>query len=125
MKVQDALPDVLGVLAVRERKTSRFLLFDENDSLIGWENQATGAGRKVREPGEVRRYAFSGMYTLNPQIRNYFPETDGEFSIITAFMNAVEDGKNLVASQHNDYWIDIGTPEKLRELDAYLVSRKC
>lgn len=111
--------DVLATLAVRDRETQRYLLFDEQDCLIGWENQATGAGRTVREATEVRRYAFSGMYVISSDIQQFFPDED-EFSIITAFMNAAEEGKKIVAHKHDGYWIDVGTPEKLEELDGYL-----
>ena len=35
-------------------------------------------------------------------------------------MNAAEDGKKIRGLMHDDYWIDVGTPEKLLELNKYL-----
>ena len=42
-----ARPDALAVLLVSERKTSRYLLFDDDMRLVGWTNVRTG---EVRSP---------------------------------------------------------------------------
>ncbi|MDO4929901.1 MAG: nucleotidyltransferase family protein [Bacteroidales bacterium] len=56
-------------LMVSERQTTRYLLFDDNNRLMGWTNVQTG---EVRTPhadldlSRLRRYAFSGIHCFSP-----------------------------------------------------------
>lgn len=58
-------------LLVSERQTQRYLLFDEENRLVGWTNVATG---QVRSPyskldvARCRRYAFSGIQLFSPRL---------------------------------------------------------
>ncbi len=106
----------LGTLAVMTRPTRRHLLFDETSSLIGWENSGAPA-TMVRESPAPRRAAFSGIQILNPRVFDYFKAHHGEFSIISAYLSAVEAGEKLESfDMSSSYWIDMGTPENLDEL---------
>lgn len=61
----------LATLVVSDRKTSRYLLFDEDMRLVGWTNTSTG---EVRSPfpgldaSQCRKYAFSGIHVLSDRV---------------------------------------------------------
>ena len=72
-------------LAVRERETSRYLLFNETMQLSGWENRSTGE-RKITRPCErYQSFAFSGIQILSPGIFPLITET-GKFSLTELYL---------------------------------------
>lgn len=103
----------LASLAVHERETSRFLVFDE-DGLVGWENVATGQSRKVREPaGEARRFAFAGIHAVDPRFLDRIEER-GVFSILTPYLRLSAAGERIAPHDVTGArWLEVGTPERL------------
>lgn len=61
--------DAESTLLVSERKTSRYLLFDDDYHLHGWINKSTGevkpAGFDYRET-KYRELAFGGIHIISP-----------------------------------------------------------
>jgi NDP-sugar pyrophosphorylase family protein len=103
----------LATLAVSERQTSRYLLFDEQDLLCGWKNVKTGALRMARQPqGEIRALAFSGYHYLQPDILDLIEET-GKFSIIELYLRLAARQKIRAFDHSGAHWEDMGRPEKL------------
>lgn len=100
--------DVL--MAVRDRETVRKLCFD-NKRLCGWKNKNTGElwGREGKE------FAFSGIQIIDPDLLKIMPL--GKFSIIEYYVS-IADKKKIIAYDHSDgMWMDLGTPERLREAE--------
>lgn len=63
--------DDLATLVVSERKTSRYLLFDDGMRLVGWTNTTTGEVRSPfpdLDPAGCRRYAFSGIHIISDRV---------------------------------------------------------
>lgn len=59
----------LATLAVTDRSTSRYFLFDDRDELCGWRNAATGQERMARTSGATLvQKAFSGIHVIEPAI---------------------------------------------------------
>ena len=64
-------PDAVATLAVSRRKSSRYLLFDDDMRLAGWMNGKTG---EIRSPfgridaARYHRYAFSGIHILSHNV---------------------------------------------------------
>ncbi|MDO5443197.1 MAG: sugar phosphate nucleotidyltransferase [Bacteroidia bacterium] len=61
-------PGALAVLLVSERKTQRYLLFDDDMKLVGWTNIATGEVRSPYpslDPSRCRKLAFSGIHLVS------------------------------------------------------------
>lgn len=108
-----AASDALAALAVHERDTSRFLLFDDA-GLLGWENEATGRSGRAREPrGDVRRFAFSGIHAIEPRFLDLVPDR-GVFSIVDAYLRLSAGGERIVAHDVTGAsWFEIGTPQRL------------
>ena len=105
--------DALATLAVKNRETSRYLLFDHEMKMQGWENRKTG--EKII-PGDVTHdltpLAFSGIHVMSPEILKLFTES-GKFSIIDTYLRLCKD--QLIKAYRHDQglWIDAGKPEGL------------
>src|SRR5690606_16189288 len=58
----------LATLAVNDRDTTRYLLFDEG-GLCGHGNESTGREVQAREPvGRTERFGFCGIHVISPSI---------------------------------------------------------
>lgn len=110
----------IGTLATMDRPTGRHLLFDGDNALVGWENKDVPPVL-IKNSEQVRKAAFSGIQVLHPEIFEYMKSHDGDFSTISAYLTAAEAGEKLYSfDMSHAYWIDMGTPEKLRELQGTL-----
>lgn len=109
--------EALATLAVRDRQTSRYLLFTKKNRLRGWKNKKTGE-TKIANPGNdsLTPLAFSGIQIISPKIFELFIE-NGAFSIIDTYLRLCEKHR-IVAYQHDHTtWIDVG---KIQNLDIKL-----
>jgi NDP-sugar pyrophosphorylase family protein len=95
----------LATLAVQSRKSSRYLLFDEQGRLCG------------RRSGEMdvhlRELAFCGVHVVSPTIFAKMTE-EGAFSIIDCYLRLAGEEKIVAFRADEYYWRDLGTPEKVR-----------
>jgi NDP-sugar pyrophosphorylase family protein len=103
----------LATLAVHERETSRFLLFDA-DGLLGREDVAAGSAERARPPrGAVRRFAFAGVHAIDPRFLDLVEER-GVFSILDPYLRLVAAGERVLPYDVTGApWLEIGTPERL------------
>lgn len=108
-----AASGALAALAVHQRDTSRFLLFDDA-GLLGWENEATGrSGRARASSGDVRRFAFSGIHAIEPRFLDLVHDR-GVFSIVDAYLRLSAMGERIVPHDVTGAsWFEIGTPQRL------------
>ena len=58
----------LATLAVSNRNTSRYFLFDRQDILCGWRNVKIGEEKIVRDADILYQKAFSGIHVINTQL---------------------------------------------------------
>ena len=124
-------PEEMGIVVVSERKTQRYLLFDEENRLCGWTNVATGeikGDEAMRRKGDeaIKRLAFSGMQVLNPRIfecMDAVVEQKGEkFSLIDLYLN-IADKEVLRAYVPEDYrMMDVGKIDQISEAEAFAQS---
>ncbi|MCF7825715.1 MAG: NTP transferase domain-containing protein [Candidatus Marinimicrobia bacterium] len=110
----------LATLAVAKRETSRYLRFDEDKNLCGWENRTTG--EKVSwNTKSYEKLAFNGVQVVSPKLFDYMTEFGNVFSTIPVYLKAAEAGEKIKAfPMDHAYWIDIGAVEKLEELRKHL-----
>jgi NDP-sugar pyrophosphorylase family protein len=117
--------DALATLAVQDRQTSRYLLFDEHGQLCGRsagrvekaENLKVEIGKSelVRPAREVQALAFSGIHILSPRLFAKIRE-EGAFSIIDSYLNLAAQGEKIVAFHADEYeWRDLGRPESIAQ----------
>ena len=103
--------DSLATLSVRSRETKRYLLFDANMRLCGWENIATAEKRIAFPTAATQPYAFSGIHAISPQL---LPLLDkGRFSIIDTYLKLAAEHPISGRVDHSLLWADAGKPESL------------
>ncbi|MGD9930382.1 MAG: nucleotidyltransferase family protein [Mangrovibacterium sp.] len=105
----------LASLVVRNRKTSRYLLFDPENQLTGWKNEITGE-QKICRPHQIdfsTPLAFSGIQIIQPRLLDLMTET-GKFSIIDLYLRLAATEKILAFTDADSIWMDLG---KYKQLD--------
>lgn len=107
-------------LAVMERKSSRYFVFDEENFLVGWKNEKTEESKVVRKPiGKIKLMAFSGIQIVEPKIFKYFPDKD-IFSLVDLYLAAARQGKVTAFNHTDDIWFDLGKKENLPKAEKIL-----
>ena len=95
----------LATLAVQDRQTSRYLLFNEQGLLCG----RSGA----RDPN-FQSLGFAGIHVISPLLISMM-SGEGAFSIITSYLDLAARGERIVAFRADEYaWKDVGKPENLK-----------
>jgi mannose-1-phosphate guanylyltransferase len=107
----------LATLAVQERETSRYLLFDEQHYLCGRRTGGDQASRLVRPAQQVEALAFSGIHIISPRIFSQLTE-EGAFSIIDSYLRLAARGEKILAFRADkNYWRDLGRPENVAQAE--------
>ena len=107
----------LATLAVRERQTTRYLLFDENSELCGRKTGPDGQTDLVRRTPQVRALAFSGIHVISPRLFPLMTE-EGVFSIITPYLRLAARGEKILAFRSDEYqWRDLGKLDDVMQAD--------
>ena len=102
--------EALATLAVQDRETSRYLLFDERQ-LCGRQAGRNQPPELVRPAQQLQAWAFSGIHIISPRLLTMMTE-DGAFSIITSYLRLAAQGEKILAFRADKYyWRDLGTPE--------------
>ena len=105
----------LATLAVQDRETSRYLLFDEKLQLCG---RQAGGGQKdevVRPSPQMRALAFSGIHVISPRLLEKMTE-EGAFSIIDSYLRLAGSGVRILGFRADGYsWRDLGRPENVEQ----------
>jgi NDP-sugar pyrophosphorylase family protein len=103
----------LATLAVQDRTTSRYLLFDEAGQLCGRRAGPDGESETVRDCTDPQPLAFSGIHVLSLRLLNRMSE-EGAFSIIGTYLRLAGEGEKIMAFRADEYaWRDLGKPESL------------
>ncbi len=82
----------LATLAVQERKSSRYLLFDEQNQLCGRRLVKEEKTEVVRPSQQMTELAFSGIHVISPRIFPLLTE-EGIFSIVPAYLRLAGQGE--------------------------------
>lgn len=105
----------LATLAVQNRETSRYLLFDQALHLCG---RRSGRDQKVewaRPSQPVQALAFSGIHIISPRLLAMMTE-EGAFSIITTYLRLAGAAETILAFPADEYyWRDLGKPENVTQ----------
>jgi mannose-1-phosphate guanylyltransferase len=105
----------LATLAVQERKTSRYLLFDGRNQLCGWRAGRDQGDEIIRSSPETQALAFSGVHVISPLLLTRLTE-DGAFSIITPYLRLAGEGEKILGFRADEYyWRDLGKRENLEQ----------
>src|SRR6202011_3748029 len=105
----------LATLAVQQRETSRYLLFDEQLQLCGRRVGREGNPEIVRAAPKTEALAFSGIHVISPRLLTLMKE-EGIFSIIDSYLRLAGNGQKIIAFRADDYyWRDLGRPADLQQ----------
>ena len=98
----------LATLAVKARKTSRYLLFDQQLQLCGRQTTLAQKTELVRPAEQVEALAFSGIHIISPRLLSMMAE-QGAFSIISFYLRLAAQGEKILAFRADEYyWRDLG-----------------
>jgi len=107
----------LATLAVQERESSRYLLFDEQGELCGRRIGRDQEPELVRSTPKLQALAFSGIHMISPRLLTEMTE-EGVFSIIATYLRLAGQGEKILAFRADEYyWRDLGKPEDLRQAE--------
>ncbi len=117
----------LATLAVQNRETSRYLLFNHDLQLVGrriaGKDTLISIPHHAVIPSEARNLssaplqalAFSGIHILSPRLLPMLTE-EGVFSIIPSYLRLSAQGEKILALRADDYsWRDLGRPSDLAQ----------
>ena len=106
----------LATLAVQPRDSSRYLLFDYDNELVG--RRIKDSLPEIARPSEhLHPFAFCGIHIISPRLLNLITE-EGIFSIIPPYLRLSAAGERIVAFRADEYyWRDLGTPEHLAQAE--------
>jgi mannose-1-phosphate guanylyltransferase len=105
----------MATLAVKQRETSRYLLFDEQGQLCG--RRHGGNNDLVRVVQTVHPSAFCGIHVISPKLLPMLTE-EGAFSIIDAYLRLTAAGEKIQSFGADQYyWRDLGRLESVRQAE--------
>jgi NDP-sugar pyrophosphorylase family protein len=108
----------LATIAVQNRKTSRYLLFDDSLQLCGRRSGGDQKTESVRFSPQAQALAFSGIHVISPRLLAMMTE-DGAFPIITCYLRLAAKGEKILGFRADEYyWRDLGTPENVTQAAA-------
>ena len=132
METKDLLPSsdnghddapLAARLLVSERKTKRYLLFDDTMRLVGWTNIETGEVKSPYpdlNPKDYQMYAFSGIHMVAPSLFPLMEDEPDKFPIMDFYLRHC-DKVRIEGYVKNDLKLmDVGKQETLKEAEAFL-----
>lgn len=105
--------DPLATLAVTDRVSSRYFLFNERQRLCGWKNEKTG--EQKGEDGKPA--AFSGLHIISPRLFKLMTE-EGKFSLVDVYLRLAPTETILAYPHNRSRFIDVGKPESIAQAEA-------
>ena len=113
-----------ATLLVSPRKTSRYLLFDENNCLRAWQNVMTV---EVRTPyadidlGRLRSYAFSGIHCFSPCLFPFMESFAERFSLIDFYLQVCDKVDIKCEVKPDLRMLDVGKIDTLQRAEDFLL----
>jgi len=108
--------DSLASLVVSKRPSSRYLLFNPENILCGWQDVKRDKKIIVREERSLHQLAFNGIHIINPSLIDSFPN-EQVFSIITAYLDIAKT-ETINGFVCNDIkWMDVGKIDSLQRAE--------
>jgi NDP-sugar pyrophosphorylase family protein len=104
-----------ATLAVQERKTSRYLLFDEQLQLCGRRSGNDQTAELVRPSARAEALGFCGVQVISPRIFSRMTE-GGAFPIVPCYLRLAGQGERILAFRADEYyWRDLGRLEDVAQ----------
>lgn len=114
-----------ATLVVSERKTQRYLLFDDDMRLVGWTNIQTGEVRSPYgqiNPADYHMFAFSGIHLISPRLFPVMESWPERFSIIDFYLSICDKYDIHAFVPENLRLMDVGKLDTLDKAQEFLAS---
>ena len=113
----------LVTLAVKDRPTTRKLLFDTNMRLSGWKNNITGELKGLENEDGYTGLGFSVIHIINPELFALMHET-GSFSILDVYLRIMKLQKIMGFRHDAADWMEFGRAENIPEIENSATFKK-
>jgi len=113
----------LATLAVTQRTTSRYFLFDTNGLLCGWRNTQTGQEKPAdlatscANYSQLTQWAFSGIHVIDSAVFSKMEQT-GKFSMVDVYLDLMQTNTINKFNHSKGKLIDVGKPESIAQAAA-------
>ncbi len=105
-----------SLLIVSQRKTKRYLQFDDSMRLVGWKNVETGQ----LKGHEGRSLAFSGIHVFHPSLFPLMDSWPERFPIMDFYLSTCADHPIHGREVHDLRLLDVGKLDTLEEAHRFL-----
>lgn len=112
-----------ATLLVSERKTKRYLLFDDGMRLMGWTNVETGEVKSPYSDLDVnacKMYAFSGIHVFSPRLFTLMAAFPEKFGIIDFYLKICDKAVVKACVKTDLRLLDVGKLGTLAEAESFL-----
>ena len=112
-----------AVLLVSERKTKRYLLFNDDMRLVGWTNVETGEVKSPYENLDVsacKMYAFSGIHVFSPRLFPLMDSFPDKFGIIDFYLKVCGEAVIKACVKPDLRLLDVGKLDTLAEAERFM-----
>lgn len=122
-ELYDAIGQEDALLLVSSRKTTRYLLFNEDMRLVGWTDIRTG---EIRSPFQkidvkgLKMLAFSGIHVVCKHLVEHMQNWPSKFGIMDFYINQCKDLHIYGIEQNGLQLTDVGKIETLQKLQYSL-----
>ena len=113
-----ALPMDAPLLVVSERKTKRYLQFDDTMRLVGWKNIETGEIKG----SEGRSLAFSGIHIFHPSLAPLLSDWPERFPIMDFYLKVCGDYLIRGYEVRDLNLLDVGKLDSLDQAEKFIKS---
>ena len=110
----------LITVAISDRKTSRYLLFNKYNRLIGWRNTKTKEEKIVIKAKDVFEKAYSGIAIFEPSVFDLI-KLKGKFSLIDVYLSLAPENKIAGFDHSGEKLIDVGKPDSVEQAEKLFV----
>lgn len=122
----------VATLAINQRETSRYLLFDDQLQMKGWTNIKTGevkpAGLTVERTVNssfvnLKKFAFTGIHVIDKSILPFLEARNEEvFPIMDFYISLCQQASVHGIDVTGQKWVDCGKPEHLETAKSIICS---
>ncbi len=104
-------------MAVTDRSTSRYFLFDQSNRLCGWKNTKTSEEKISINKNKLQLKAYSCVVVFQPEIFSLIP-FHGKFSLVDLYLELAASHHILGYDHSGDNLVDVGKPESIAIADS-------
>lgn len=106
----------VSTLAVTNRTTSRYFLFDEANTLCGWRNTKTGEEKIARTTSTYIPKAFSGIHVISKKLLSLI-DREGKFSMVDVYLDLAKNHTIKSFDHSGSRFIDVGKPDSVAQAE--------